>query len=212
MPGENLAGGESDLSIELAALRERISALEKTGQWWPGQISWTAADVAPEGFLIADGSTFDGARYAALKAALGGSTTLPNLIDCFPVGAGNLYALLTTGGAASVTLTGAQSGIAAHAHTIGGVTGGPSVASTGAGTAHGHTINGAANQVVNGSGGSAANITTGGGGFAVKSLDTEAAHTHSMQSHTHTLPANTGSVTAANAASAHSVTVVVPSE
>lgn len=216
MPQEAVSDQRSDpLGTAVDDVDARISALEKTGQWWPGMIGWTAAATAPQGWLVADGSTFDGDRYAALAAVLG-STTLPNLVDRFPVGAGNLYALLATGGAASVTLSAAESGMPTH------TTAGPSTANTGAGTAHTHTntvgtesathahapSNGG--QFVVAGTGSTASIAVGGASYAVGNttatenathnhtvtINTEAAHTHSLSSHTH-------AVTGVAASSAH---------
>jgi microcystin-dependent protein len=52
-----------------------------------------------------------------LQAVLGASTT-PNLQARFLVGAGSGYSPGATGGAAEVTLTSAQSGAAAHTHSL----------------------------------------------------------------------------------------------
>lgn len=226
MPQDPVSDQRSDpLGTAIDDTEARISALEKTGQWWPGMIAWTAASAAPAGWLIADGSDFDGDRYAALAAALG-STTLPDLRNAFPIGAGDTYALLSAGGAATHTLTGAESGVPAHTHPGGttgagsshthgaGVTGGPSVASTGAGTSHSHGADVGTAYIY---GGAVTFTLQSGAGFNVATSSTtgdEAAHTHSLQSHTHTIgseAAHTHSTptvaasTAANAASAHSV-------
>lgn len=188
MPQDPVSDQRSDpLGTAIDDTEARLSALEKTGQFWPGMVSWTAADSAPAGWLIADGSDFDGDRYAALAAALG-STTLPDLRNKFPVGAGDTYALLTTGGAATHTLTGAESGVPAHTHPGG---------TTGAGSAHSHGSPG--NQFALSD--NASQVSVGSGLARVTGVTantaTEAAHTHS----TPTVAVNT----AANAASPHSV-------
>lgn len=198
MPGDPVGATQADpLGDALATMDARVSALEKTGQFPAGFIGWTAGTVAPPSWLVADGSAFDMDRYAAL-AVVCPTGFLPNLIDRFPVGAGNLYTLLTTGGAASVTLTGAQSGQPAIA---GGVTGGPSVANTSAGTAHSHGPGSLTDFVTLSSGGASG---FGAGSFNIASpaaTASESAHTHTLSAHTHTTPA----IAAANAASAHSV-------
>lgn len=95
---------------------------------------------APSGFLVADGSQFDGTVYPAL-AALYGSTfgaisgnlyRLPNLKGKFLVGQDSADAgtvnvdristLGDTGGAKRVTLSAAESGTTAHGHTASGST------------------------------------------------------------------------------------------
>lgn len=155
----------SDQSGMLRDLNDRLTNLEQTAIVPVGLIAHCRGPV-PNGWLLADGSTIDSARYGQLSAHLGG-TTLPDIAGRVIVGkdaAGTFVTIGSTGGVETVTLTAAQSGMPTH--------------TTGAGSAHAHTINGAANQIVNGSGGAGANVTTGGGGYAVKSLDNESAHTH----------------------------------
>lgn len=69
---------------------------------WSGAVS-----AVPTGWGICDGSTY-------------GTTVSPNLTDRFVIHAsadsGDTYDVDDTGGAAAVTLTAAQSGIAAHTH------------------------------------------------------------------------------------------------
>ncbi|WP_134739993.1 tail fiber protein [Nocardioides sp. 503] len=67
------------------------------------------ADISP-GWLALDGTEFDGETYPRLEAHLGG-TTLPDLTDRFPIGAGT-KALGTTGGAVTHT-----HGTPNHTHT-----------------------------------------------------------------------------------------------
>jgi microcystin-dependent protein len=121
-----------------------------------GTLGYTVGLTAPDGALLADGSAVTGA-YPALRQMLvdaaspfgtsGGDPLLPDLIDNFVAGAGNLYAAGDTGGAASVALTIAE--LAQHQHS------GPS-------HTHGATGGGV---FVDNLGGGAANITTGGGGY-----------------------------------------------
>ena len=63
---------------------------------------WSGAIVnIPAGWLLCDGTS-----------------GTPNLRDRFVVGAGSTYAVAVTGGAATVTLTAAQSGLPAHSHGV----------------------------------------------------------------------------------------------
>lgn len=66
-----------------------------------GSLWFTA--TPPTNWLICDGSSFSGATYPALAALLGG-TTLPDLRNVFPLGAGT-KALGTTGGSLDHTHT-----------------------------------------------------------------------------------------------------------
>lgn len=82
--------------------------------WAPGDVKWTASNVAPAGrWLAADGSAVSRTTYAQLFAEIGtvygagdGSTTfnLPNLSSRMPIGVGT-DALGATGGARTHTLT-----------------------------------------------------------------------------------------------------------
>lgn len=71
------------------------------------------ADI-PAGWLALDGTTFSGTTYPDLAALLG-STTLPDMTDRFPIGAGT-KALGTSGGAATKALVAAN--LPPHTHTI----------------------------------------------------------------------------------------------
>lgn len=68
---------------------------------------------APTGWALCDGTEHGSTALATLI----GSANAPNLRDRFVVGAGSTYADKATGGAATVTLTAAQSGLPAHNHT-----------------------------------------------------------------------------------------------
>lgn len=121
-------------------------------------------------WLLCNGATVSRATYASLFSVIGttfgagdGSTTfhLPNIQDRVVVGSGNSYAITTTGGASTVTLTTTE--MPTHSHTIahthndgdGGylrrrtvVTGywapstaiDPTTSAASAGTAHTHTV------------------------------------------------------------------------
>lgn len=77
-----------------------------------GAITMFGGSVAPEGWWLCDGTAHGS---AALEAVIGSPTT-PNLLDRFIVGAGSTYAVGEIGGANSVTLNSAQSGLPSHDH------------------------------------------------------------------------------------------------
>lgn len=68
--------------------------------------------TAPTGWHLCNGTAHGS---AALQALIGSANT-PDLRDRFIVGAGSSYSRGATGGAATVTLTSAQSGLPAHSH------------------------------------------------------------------------------------------------
>lgn len=95
----------------------------------PGAISAYGASSAPTGWLVCDGSAVSRSTYSALFAIISttygigdGSSTfnLPNLKGKVAVGynssEGEFDSLGETGGAKTHTLTGTESGIAAHSH------------------------------------------------------------------------------------------------
>ena len=88
----------------------------------PVGVIWSyAAAAAPDGWLLCDGTEV-GAAYTELDALLDevygvggeGRSKLPDLQGRMPLGKSGGYAIGTTGGAATVTLTDAQ--IPAHSH------------------------------------------------------------------------------------------------
>jgi len=90
-----------------------------------GSIIPFGGSVVPDGFLVCDGSNVSRDDYSELYSIIGttygqgdGSTTfgLPNLVDRVPLGVSQNYALATTGGTSSVTLSTTQ--IPSHDHTI----------------------------------------------------------------------------------------------
>lgn len=88
-----------------------------------GAVSMYAGSTAPSGYLLCQGQAVSRTTYADLFAAIGttygagnGSTTfnLPNLQGKFALGKSSSYALGSSGGASTVTLTTNQ--IPAHTH------------------------------------------------------------------------------------------------
>lgn len=69
--------------------------------------------VAPTGWHLCDGT----AHGSSALQAVTGSANTPDLRDRFPKVAGPTHALGATGGAATVTLTAAQTGTVGHTHT-----------------------------------------------------------------------------------------------
>lgn len=136
--------------------------------WSSGDLKPTArSSGAPTGWLLCDGSTVNRTTFASLFAAIGTAYNtggeagtdfrLPDMRGRAPIGAGTGTASDATAhslGSYTGTETHALSiaEMPAHDHsptgngltgsTTPGVTGGPSVASTGAGTSHTHTFTG----------------------------------------------------------------------
>lgn len=78
-----------------------------------GTIAMFASATPPAGWAVCDGTAHGS---AALLAILGSANT-PDLRDRFIVGASPTKAVKSTGGADTVTLTAAQSGLRGHSHT-----------------------------------------------------------------------------------------------
>ena len=82
-------------------------------------LNWTVATV-PKGWLLCDGTGYAIATYPELYAAIGtnfgasGGFQVPNFSSKVPYG--GTSSIGTTGGAATVTLTGAQTGFKSHSH------------------------------------------------------------------------------------------------
>lgn len=108
----------SDQAGMLRQLADRVTALEQTAILPVGLVAWCAGAV-PNGWLALDGSVIDANRYGQLVAYLG-TTTLPNAAGRVIVGrdAGTFGVILATGGVETVTLSAAQSGVAAHSHGV----------------------------------------------------------------------------------------------
>ena len=97
----------------------------------PGLIAPYGGSTAPAGWHLCDGTPHGS---TALAAAIGSANT-PDLRDQFIVGAGAAYAVGAKGGAATVTLTQAETPVKPHAHSINHDH--PAVTS-GGGSAHSH--------------------------------------------------------------------------
>jgi microcystin-dependent protein len=78
-----------------------------------GTIAMYASDTPPAGWAVCDGTAHGS---AALTTILGSANT-PDLRDRFIVGASPTKAVKSTGGADTVTLSAAQSGLVGHSHT-----------------------------------------------------------------------------------------------
>lgn len=95
-----------------------------------GSIVMFASTTPPSGWLVCDGQSTSG--YPALAAIVGAN--VPDLRDRFVIGYSATKPIKSTGGAATVTLTAAQSGLPAHSHPITVDPGDTAVA-------HSHTVN-----------------------------------------------------------------------
>ena len=100
-----------------------------------GSILMWAVATPPFNWLVCDGATFTEVDYPLLYAALGDSTTLPNLKGRSPIGAGQAedvkwtsgsdyttdgtdFAIGTEYGTEDHLQTGAESGTSAHSHSV----------------------------------------------------------------------------------------------
>lgn len=90
-----------------------------------GSLLMWPTSSAPSGWLLANGAAVSRTTYATLYALIGttfgagdGSTTfnLPNYTNNMPVGAGSSYALASTGGSATTTIS--SSNLPSHTHSI----------------------------------------------------------------------------------------------
>lgn len=102
---------QGNTSVVEAVLDDIDGGIVPTG----AVIMWFGA-AAPDGWLICDGSSFSSSTYPRLYAHLGG-TTLPDFRDRVPMGKSGTKSLNSTGGAADVTLAGAN--IPPHYHATG---------------------------------------------------------------------------------------------
>jgi microcystin-dependent protein len=83
-----------------------------------GSVMMWTTNVAPSGWLLCDGTSVLTSAYAALFAVVGytfggsgGSFTLPDFRNRFPVGSGDSYALAATGGSKDAV-------VVSHTHTL----------------------------------------------------------------------------------------------
>lgn len=189
----------------------------------PGMLAPYAGGSAPTGWLLCDGAAVSRSTYANLFAAIGtaygagnGSTTfnVPDLRGRTPVGrnGGSFPTLGGTGGAETVTLTAAQSGLPSHNH-------GASASSGGAG---GHSHSGSTSSpspATHAHGFSTPTFTYSGRGTGNQntvvsvastgsSTNTEGNHSHtfntsSVSDHSHGVSVSVSSSSAANASQSH---------
>lgn len=112
----------------ITALTQTVGIPSAIGEriFRPGDLKHTARSALDPGFLKCEGQEVSRVTYAELFAAIGtsygvgnGSTTfnLPDYRERVAVGPGGAFALGGKGGAATVTLTGKQSGLKSHSHT-----------------------------------------------------------------------------------------------
>ena len=116
------------IKTKLDSVYAPLSGVVPTGTivMWP-------MSTPPTGWLLCNGSAVSRTTYSALFAVIStnygsgdGSTTfnLPKFSGRFPLGAGRqdnnstYHSLRTTGGAETVTLTSAQSGLRGHTHKV----------------------------------------------------------------------------------------------
>jgi len=158
---------------------------------------WPTA-TPPTGFLICDGSTFSAATYPALAAVLG-TTTLPDMRQRMPVGAGSVLALGANEGLAAAsrhpkhhhhTTANVNSvadhthpGVADHTHPNAGTHDHPSAGahshSTGQGNEFATTVE---NTGTRGTSSTTFTLVSGG----INATDTQGAHQHgNAGDHTH---------------------------
>jgi microcystin-dependent protein len=114
---ENLAGillpGER-VWVQISGRRVLVTGRNGGSAGVPtGAVSMFMGDTAPPGWLLCDGSAFDGVANAALADLLG-STNTPDMRLRFPLGSDGLLALGSIGGSEVIDL----SQIPAHAHSI----------------------------------------------------------------------------------------------
>lgn len=119
--GSNAVAGTFTTLTANAATVTSLTVTTGGGIAPTGSLTMWAGAVAspPTGWLTCNGANVSRSTYSALFAVIGttwgagdGSTTftLPNLVNRFPVGAGNTYALAATGGSADAI-------VVSHTHT-----------------------------------------------------------------------------------------------
>lgn len=109
---------EVDLWVDLGEDGNSLGDLDLRYLMPTGFIGDWPTAVAPAGWALCDGSPHGSAALQSVLAAGGlpNPQNTPDLRDLFIVAAGGSYAVGDTGGAASVTLTAAQSGSPSHTH------------------------------------------------------------------------------------------------
>jgi len=210
-------------SADTTSLDYKVANLVPAGAIMP-----YAGSSAPAGWLLCNTSTpISRSTYAALFAAIGttygagnGTTTfnIPFLSGRVPVGAGTGSGLTLrnpadTGGAETVTLTGAQSGTSAHGHanTITASSGNQSVDHT-HDVSHGHTASGGTTSINHDHRIPRASIGNAGTNRLVLSAsptDTGLFVSASDPSHSHTVTVNTNTFSSGGMSASHNHTITV---
>jgi microcystin-dependent protein len=108
-----------DSSAVTSSLDYRMAQAEKNAP--VGTVSMFAGAAAPAGWLLCQGQTVNYADYPLLAAVFGvsgGTFTLPDLRQRVPVGSGTGYTLRSSGGAATDSITLAETNLPAHTHGV----------------------------------------------------------------------------------------------
>lgn len=182
-------------TINVTTLNATGGGISPTGSltMWAGAVA-----SPPTGWLACNGANVSRTTYAALFAVVGtawgagdGSTTfgLPNLLNKFPVGAGDTYALAATGGSADTitvahTHTGTTASNGAHTHNL----------NNNSGQAQSGQLFGTSNYLARSAGGSAE--------YGIAAANTNQQNTVSIASngaHTHTFTTDSTGSSGTNA-------------
>lgn len=110
MVGDLILAGDPTADL-MAATKQYVDNSSPIGAY----MMYASATPPNAMWLLANGQAIDSGTYPDLYAIVGAN--VPDLRDRFIVAAGSTYAQGGTGGAATVTLTAAQSGLVGHSHT-----------------------------------------------------------------------------------------------
>jgi len=173
-----------------------------TGLWKIGGVAVTATAAQLNTPFPAGAIVLWSGSIASIPAGwllCNGTSGTPDLRDRFVVGAGTSYAVASTGGAASVTLSTAN--LPAHTHTVNGTTGNQSADHTHSGTTStdpGHTHSIAIGSSTNSS--NPSNRATNFNGTSTSNTGSAGSHAHNFTTggvsvnHTHTFSATSSSI------------------
>jgi len=166
-----------------------------------GEIKMWGVSSAPTGYLLCNGAAVSRTTYAALYAVYGttfgvgdGTTTfnIPDFSGKMPIGVNGTYALASTGGAATTTISSAN--LPSHTHSFSATTG-----NNNSSLSHQHNLLGSADHYVadgGGSRGGAASFPFSLGGTDYGTYTTASG----SLDHTHNLSGTTGSAGSGTAA------------
>ena len=208
-PADALGGLISSLISRLNLVELLAHRHAGTGQVMPtGTVLDYAGSSAPGGYVLCDGATYDGtlSAYADLFAVIGltygGSGSnfqVPDLRGRVSAGRDatqtEFDVLGETGGAKTVTLTGAESGVPAHSHPNTATSAAADISHTHSGTTDAETQT--ATQGL--AGGSTSGFQTS------LALNAAVASTANLQAHSHTI--TTGGMSANATTHLHTITV-----